>query len=60
MTTKEFIMFRRHTTVNDVARSVPRIYEDVENRQAYHQDFVVDLEGIIAKQPISILIQPWF
>jgi hypothetical protein len=46
------------TMVNDVARSVPRIYAVVENRQADHQDFVVELEGIISKQPISILIDP--
>jgi len=44
------------TTVNDVAKSVPRIYVDVENQQADHQDFVVEMEVIIVKQPISILI----
>jgi hypothetical protein len=41
-----------------VARSVPRIYVAMENRQADHQAFVVELEGIISKQPISILIDP--
>jgi hypothetical protein len=44
--------------VNDVARSVPRIYAVVENQQADHQASVVELEGIISKQPISILIDP--
>jgi hypothetical protein len=44
------------TKVNDVARSVLGIYVVVENRQAYHQDYVVDMEGIISKKPISILI----
>jgi hypothetical protein len=42
--------------VNDVEISVPKIYVAVENKQAYHHTFVVELEGIIAKQPISILI----
>jgi hypothetical protein len=41
-----------------VAKSVPRIYAVVENRQADHQASVVELEGIISKQPISILIDP--
>jgi hypothetical protein len=40
-----------------VARSVPRIYVVVENQQADHRDFVVELEGIVSKQPISILIE---
>jgi hypothetical protein len=51
-------MCRKETTVNDVARSVPRIYAVVENRQADHQASVVELEGIITNQPISILIDP--
>jgi hypothetical protein len=38
--------------VDDVARSVPRIYAVVENWKADHQ------AGIISKQPISILIDP--
>jgi hypothetical protein len=41
-----------------VARSVPRIYVVVENQQADHRAFVVELEGIVSKQPISILIEP--
>jgi hypothetical protein len=42
--------------VNDLARIIPRIYAAVENRQANHQAFEVELEGIITKNPISILI----
>jgi hypothetical protein len=41
--------------VNNVARNVPKIYAVIENRQVDHQAFVVELEGIIANQPISIL-----
>jgi len=44
------------TTIIDVARIVPRIYVVVENWQENHQYYVVELEGIIVKQPISILI----
>jgi hypothetical protein len=43
-------------TINDMAISIPKIYATVENRQEEHQDFVVELEGIFTKQPISILI----
>jgi hypothetical protein len=43
-------------TVNDVARSMPRIYADVENQQADHQASMVELEGIVSKKPVSILI----
>jgi hypothetical protein len=39
-----------------VSISVPKIYAVVENRQADHQDYIVEMEGIIAKQPISILV----
>jgi hypothetical protein len=39
-----------------MARSIPKIYAVVENRQADHQTSVVDLEGIITKQPVSVLI----
>jgi hypothetical protein len=46
------------TTVNDVAKSVPRIYATVENRQVDHQASVEELEGIITERPISILIDP--
>jgi hypothetical protein len=42
--------------VNDVSRSVPTIYATMENRKENHQASVVELEGIIYKQPISILI----
>ena len=43
-------------TVNDMAISIPKIYATVENRQEEQQDFVVELEGIFTKQPVSILI----
>jgi hypothetical protein len=46
------------TMINDVSRSVPKIYAVVENRQEDHQASIVELEGIISKQPISILIDP--
>jgi hypothetical protein len=58
MIVKDFITYRGTTTVNNVPRSIPRIYVAVENRQADHQDSMVELEGIITKQPISILIEP--
>jgi hypothetical protein len=49
---------QRVATVNDVARSIPRIYTTMENRQEDHQDSVEELEGILTGQKISILIDP--
>ena len=46
------------TTVNDVARSMPQIYVAMDNNQDDHQALVVELEGMIANHPISILIDP--
>ena len=45
-------------TVGQVARAVPRIYATLEDRQANHQSTVVEVAGKIAKQSISILIDP--
>jgi hypothetical protein len=45
-------------TTKNVSISVPIIYVTVENWQAYHQSFVVELEGIIPNQPVSNLIEP--
>jgi len=38
---------------------MPRVHAPMENQQSYHQAFVVELEGIISKKTISILIDPW-
>jgi hypothetical protein len=46
------------TKINDVARSMPQIYAALDNRQAYHQDLVVDMEGMISNHLVSILIDP--
>ena len=35
---------------------MPRIYVALDNNQANYQSWVVELEGIIAKQLVSILI----
>jgi hypothetical protein len=35
---------------------MPRIYASLDNRQANHQDLVVDMEGMIANHLVSILI----
>ena len=45
-------------TVGQVARTIPRIYAALEDRQADHQSTVVEVEGKIAKQLVSILIDP--
>jgi hypothetical protein len=40
-----------------MARSMPRIYATVDNKQAIHQASVVEMEGMIANHLLSILIE---
>ena len=42
----------------EVARVVPIIYASLEDRQVDHQSTVVEVAGKIAKQSVSILIEP--
>jgi hypothetical protein len=42
--------------VDDEGRSMPRIYATLENRQANHQFHMIEVQGKIDNQPISILI----
>ena len=42
--------------VGQVARSVPRIYAKLEDHQADHKSIVVEVEGKIVKQFVSVLI----
>jgi hypothetical protein len=44
------------TTFNDVARIMLQIYATLDNRQAHHQDSVVEMEGTISNHLVSILI----
>ena len=45
-------------TVGDMERSIPRICVALENQQVDHQTSIIDIEGMINNQPISILIDP--
>ena len=45
-------------TMGQVARTIPKIYAAPEDFQAHHQSIVVKVEGKIAKQFVSILIDP--
>ena len=38
--------------------SMPRICVALENRQVEHQNSMVEIEGMINNQPVSILIDP--
>ena len=42
--------------VRDMARTMPLISASLENRQADHKTSMVDIEGMIKIQPISIFI----
>jgi hypothetical protein len=43
-------------TVGDVGRRMPRICAALDSRQAYCQSHMIELEGMINNQPISIWI----
>jgi hypothetical protein len=55
---QKFYNIQEATTVNDVARSVPQIYAALDNNQADHQASVVEIEGMIFKHLVSVLIDP--
>lgn len=44
------------TIVNDVASNVPKIYVGLDNRKAQHHSHIIEVEGMIKKQPIVTLI----
>jgi hypothetical protein len=46
------------TTVYEVARSVPKIHATLDNRQAYHQASMVEMEGMITNHLVYVLIDP--
>jgi predicted aspartyl protease len=43
-------------TVEDMGRSMPRIYAALDNRQADYQSHMIEVEGKIDNHPIAILI----
>lgn len=45
-------------TVNDTAQSTPRIYVAVDNHQANHQAAIIEMEGMLHHQNISIFTDP--
>ena len=44
------------TIVDDVGKSIPRIYAALDNRQANHLSTMIEVKGMIVEVPISILI----
>ena len=49
---------QEEVTVGDMDRSMPRICAALENRQTKHPTSMVEIEGMINNQTISILIDP--
>jgi hypothetical protein len=43
-------------TVEDMGRNVPSIYVALDNKQAEYQSHMIEVEGMINNQTISILI----
>ena len=44
--------------VGDLARTMPRINVELENRHTDHQTYMVEVEGKLNQIPISIIIDP--
>jgi hypothetical protein len=44
-------------TIEDMGRSVPRIYASLDNKQDEFQSHMIEVEGKINDQPIAILIE---
>ena len=47
---------REATIVNDIARNIPTISVALENRQEEHQATMVEMEGKISDQIVTVLI----
>ena len=45
-------------TVGDVGQSIPHIYVALDNKHAEHQSSIIEMDGKICHQIISILIDP--
>jgi hypothetical protein len=43
-------------TLEDIGKSVPNIYADLDNKKDEFQSHIIEVEGKINNQPISILI----
>jgi len=43
-------------TFGDVSHSIPRIYAAMDNMQAYHQTSIIEMDGKLCDQVVSILI----
>jgi hypothetical protein len=46
------------STVGDIGRSIHKINASLDGRQAYHQSTIVEVEGKIHNNNVSILIDP--
>ena len=47
---------KKEETIEYVGISMPRIYAALDNRQAYYQSHIIEVEGKIDNHPIAILI----
>ena len=45
-------------TTGDVGQRIPRIYATLDNRKADHRASIIEMDGKICDQIVSILIDP--
>jgi hypothetical protein len=46
-------------TMEDMNKSMPRIYVSLNNRKENHQSHMIEVEGKINNQPVTILMDSW-
>jgi hypothetical protein len=51
-----FHSIKQEDTIEDVGKSIPRIYAALANRQADYQSHMIEVKGKIYNHPIDILI----
>ena len=49
-------LIQEATKVEDVSSNVPRIYVALDNQWAKYQSSIIEIEGMIADMPITILV----
>jgi len=52
----KFIQLQEATIINNVDKKIPQIHIALENRQANQQVVVIQMEGMVTNQLVSILI----
>ena len=53
-----YLSAKEAKTIGDVGKSIPRIYATFDKKQVDHQASIIQMEGQLCDQVVSILIDP--